>query len=219
MAYSRTTWVEAETPLSAANMNNIEDGVQEALSGVQGIISTTIKEMILAAHPVGSIYMSTSNTNPGTFLGGTWVAWGSGRVPVGVNTSDSDFNTVEKAGGRKDAVIPLHNHTFTGTAMANHSHPHPHTHTYEKPENYTGLVSSAGFVPSSSGSYKAPTLDHYHHISTISTNTGGVSAASTSGASAGTPSGTISNTGVTAAVSANANLQPYITCYMWKRTA
>lgn len=29
MAYTRTTWVESETPLSAQNMNNIEDGIEE----------------------------------------------------------------------------------------------------------------------------------------------------------------------------------------------
>lgn len=29
MSYTRTTWVESETPLSAQNMNNIEDGIEE----------------------------------------------------------------------------------------------------------------------------------------------------------------------------------------------
>lgn len=32
MAYTRTTWVESETPLSAQNMNNIEDGIEELQS-------------------------------------------------------------------------------------------------------------------------------------------------------------------------------------------
>lgn len=40
--------------------------------------------------------MSVTSTIPLTYFGGTWVAWGSGRVPVGINTSDSNFNTVEK---------------------------------------------------------------------------------------------------------------------------
>ena len=52
-------------------------------------------------YPVGSIYMSTSSTNPSSFMGGTWVAWGSGRVPVGVDTNDTDFNTAGKTGGEK----------------------------------------------------------------------------------------------------------------------
>ena len=60
-----------------------------------------IKSFLDAVYPVGSIYMSVKATNPGTLFGGTWVAWGKGRVPVGINTSDSDFNTVEKTGGVK----------------------------------------------------------------------------------------------------------------------
>ncbi|MFR1213621.1 MAG: phage baseplate protein [Acutalibacteraceae bacterium] len=32
---------------------------------------------------------------------GTWAAWGGGRTPVGVNTADTSFNTVEKTGGEK----------------------------------------------------------------------------------------------------------------------
>ena len=47
MAYSRTTWVEEVTPLSAANMNNIEDGIEEALTdattSVHGLMSAADK--------------------------------------------------------------------------------------------------------------------------------------------------------------------------------
>ena len=85
-----------------------------------------VKEMLtsqtLKEYPVGSIYMSVSGTNPSSFLGGTWVAWGSGRVPVGVNTGDGNFNTVEKTGGESShtltiAEMPSHSHTFTGKAV------------------------------------------------------------------------------------------------------
>ena len=53
------------------------------------------------AHPVGSLYFSTDSTNPSQLFGGTWVIWGAGRVPVGVDTSQTEFNTVEKTGGNK----------------------------------------------------------------------------------------------------------------------
>ena len=83
---------------------------------------TTVQEVKEMMHPVGSIYMSTSSTNPSSLFGGTWVAWGSGRVPVGVNTSDGNFNTVEKTGGESThkltvAEMPSHTHTFTGRAV------------------------------------------------------------------------------------------------------
>lgn len=57
-------------------------------------------ELINVIYPKGSIFMSVNNVNPGTYLSGTtWVSWGSGRMPVGVNTSQTQFNTVEKTGG------------------------------------------------------------------------------------------------------------------------
>lgn len=74
-------------------------------------------------YPVGSIYMSVKNTSPASFFGGTWTAWGTGRVPVGINTGDSNFNTVEKTGGASTHTltvdqIPYHSHAIvnqTGT--------------------------------------------------------------------------------------------------------
>ena len=67
------------------------------------------------AYPVGSIYMNASNSdNPSTLLGfGTWVAFGAGRVPVGIKTSDGDFNAAEKTGGTKTPTMPSHSHSFS----------------------------------------------------------------------------------------------------------
>jgi hypothetical protein len=67
--------------------------------------------------PVGSIFMSVSSTNPTNYFGGTWSLWGSGRVPVCVNTSDSDFSSSEKTGGSKTVTLttsqmPSHTHTI-----------------------------------------------------------------------------------------------------------
>ena len=66
--------------------------------------------------PVGSIYTSISTTNPSATLGyGTWVEFGSGRVPVGQDTSEANFNTMEETGGAKTHLLtknemPSHNH-------------------------------------------------------------------------------------------------------------
>lgn len=79
-------------------------------------LEALIKQYILASHPIGSIEINISGANPSTYLGGTWVAWGTGKVPVGVNTSDTDFNTVEKTGGSK-TVSYTPAGTNTGTAV------------------------------------------------------------------------------------------------------
>ena len=73
--------------------------------------------------PVGSIYTSISTANPSVTLGyGTWVAFGAGRVPVGQNTSDGSFDSMEEIGGAKTdshiltlAEMPSHVHGYTGT--------------------------------------------------------------------------------------------------------
>ena len=52
-------------------------------------------------YPVGSIYQSTEPTNPTTFMGGVWERFGNGRVLVGVDETDADFNAANKRGGEK----------------------------------------------------------------------------------------------------------------------
>lgn len=52
-------------------------------------------------YPIGSIYMSVNSANPATLFGGTWESFGAGKTLIGIDTSDSDFNTVNKTGGSK----------------------------------------------------------------------------------------------------------------------
>src|SRR5262245_43471570 len=55
--------------------------------------------------PVGSIHLSISSTNPAVSLGyGTWAAFGAGRMLVGVDPGDPDFDTPEETGGSKVAT-------------------------------------------------------------------------------------------------------------------
>lgn len=60
------------------------------------------QEILDIIYQVGSIYMSVNSTNPTNLFGGTWVAWGAGRVPVGIDTSQTEFASVEKTGGEKN---------------------------------------------------------------------------------------------------------------------
>jgi len=69
-------------------------------------------------YPVGSIYTTISATAPATLLGmGTWVAFGAGKVPVGIDASDTDFDTAEETGGSK-----TDSHTLTTGEIPAHSH-------------------------------------------------------------------------------------------------
>lgn len=68
-----------------------------------------------AFYPPGSIYQSTNPRNPSTFMGGVWERFGNGRVLVGVDETDADFNASNKQGGEKT-------HTLTIDEMPSHSH-------------------------------------------------------------------------------------------------
>jgi hypothetical protein len=137
----------------------------------------TALEILSMVYPIGSIYMNAVNaTNPGTLLGfGTWVASGSGRVPVGFDSGDSDFNVGEKTGGAKT-------HTLTEAEMPSHTHGPGNVY------NDSQLVGT-GAVTRNMLSLTPAAVNQNMQIA---------------------------DTGSDAA---HNNLQPYITYYIWKRTA
>lgn len=96
-------------PTAAANTNNTQ-------------IATTafVSAALALAYPVGAIFSSTSSTSPATSLGfGTWVAFGAGRVLIGVG---GGF-TAGATGGSANAVVVSHSHTATVTDPS-------HAHSY-----------------------------------------------------------------------------------------
>jgi hypothetical protein len=167
-------------------------------------VAAAITSGIAAAYPVGSIYINATNsTNPATLLGfGTWTAFGAGRVMVGFNASDPLFDTAEETGGSKDAVVVTHTHSAS-TSISDPGH--RHTEMYNNGGSPRAMVSNTGDGSSTAGNVPAAGGNTTSNaLLTESSNTG--ISASTSVSSTGS-SGT------------NANLQPYITVYMWKRTA
>lgn len=78
---------------------------------LNGLIDALPQAIFEAIYPIGCIYTSTVATNPNTVFGfGTWAAFGAGKVPVGYNVSDSDFNEAEKTGGAKTVNL-AHTHS------------------------------------------------------------------------------------------------------------
>ena len=150
-----------------------------------------VQAALIGAYPIGSIYMNAGvATNPATLLGfGTWAAFGAGRVIVGFNAGDTLFDTLEETGGSKDAVVGSHTHIASSSSSSTDS---GHTHSI-----------SRGYGASGSG---------------------GDALLSGSGVNSGSAAANITTTTTTTVASAgvsvtNANIQPYITVHMWKRTA
>lgn len=217
----------------------------------------TLSDLLLMMYPIGAIYTTVNPANPSTLFGGTWAAWGSGRVPVGVNTGDSSFNTVEKTGGSKtvtlaEANLPAHTHSLTsGSATSAGAHTHSVSGTISSVGDHThsvsGTAASAGshthnadwrgaasgslrFLRSNSSSDSSDgtttALDaagaHTHSVSGTAAADGGHNHTFSSGSAASAGAHTHSltgNTGSTGSGTAITILPPYITCYMWKRTA
>lgn len=175
----RLTALESgETFVTTQMFNSLNQTVTTINTDVTNIKNgTNIENIMLANYPVGSIYFSIDSANPSTKFGGTWVAWGAGRVPVGVNGTDSDFNAVEKTGGEKKHVLTL-------------SEIPAHSHTMD-----SAVSTQASIVSTDTGLYQG------------------------SGAITFTAIGTVNETDETGQGIEHNNLQPYITCYMWKRTA
>ena len=103
------------------NTTNINKNITSINDTKTSILNLTNKEnsnnVFLKTYPVGSIYISTSSTNPSAIYGGTWERYGQGKTLVGLNESETEFSEVNKMGGEKthtlsEMEMPAHNHKF-----------------------------------------------------------------------------------------------------------
>jgi microcystin-dependent protein len=164
-------------------------------AGAPATSRATVAALLSLAWPVGSIYFGTSSENPATTLGfGTWAAFGAGRVPVGLDATQAEFDALEETGGAKDVTltaaqsgVPAHGHAVTDPG---------HTHVQGVNSTATGGLSG----------YTADT----------STNTRVNSGYSTSSATTGV---TVTDATPAGAAQAHTNLPPYVVVAMWKRVA
>jgi hypothetical protein len=111
------------------NVNNTSDVTKKA-------------DIIGTIYPVGSLYTSTISTNPATLLGiGTWAAYATGRVLVGVGTSDQAF-AAAATGGEST-------HTLSAAESGVPVHTHPivtHDNGYQIGTNNGGTTGSGGVM-------------------------------------------------------------------------
>ncbi len=171
-------------------------------------------------YPVGSVYINASNSaNPSTYLGvGTWARIGAGKVMVGQDPSDSDFNQTSDEGGNKTATLNIanlaqHNHTVNPASTSlslsvSQSDAGAHSHTYTAP----------GSTPVDAGGDATDNTD----VSTGGANTNEITSGVGNHNHDIGVSGTVDigefNSGQTGSGDSFSILQPYIVVYMWVRT-
>lgn len=145
--YNKTNWENDITPVSAENMNKIENALQSLWPRV------------------GDIEINISGINPtAKYPNTTWIQFGQGKTLVGVDTNDSNFNTVQKTGGEST-------HTLTTTEMPSHNHTQG-SHRHAVTGNFSdGSGSSNAYTYSSNR--KATTRYTDYQTPTINASGGG----------------------------------------------
>lgn len=240
-----------QMPLYRVTLDGLTIVKVEALFKVIPSMQEALGNIVDLIYPVGAIYMSTANTNPEVFLGGKWQRWGAGKVPVGVDAADVDFQAADRTGGEKTHVLtvgelPAHGHSIQNHShtLASHSHSNNHAHPipalsgttnstgnheHDVPHNSDASTGSKnarmmGYDASGktnadySNRYTGNAGAHAHTVTTKASTTGGNST-NTGGSGQLTTNQTGGNTNNTGGGAAHNNMPPYITCYMWKRTA
>lgn len=108
MTYTKTTWVNGQAPaISAANLNKIENELESLDTFTSGLLNTLF--------PVGKVEIFYDNNDHSNYLGFTWQKIATGKTLVGIDTSDTDFDTIGNTGGEKT-------HKLTKQEMPSHNH-------------------------------------------------------------------------------------------------
>lgn len=162
-----------------------------------------------AIYPVGSIYMSVNSTNPSTLFGGTWEQFAQGRVLLGVGSNgETNYTTAEQTGGSENSVAS-HTHTQQEHNHTQQGHNHTLLSNTEKNSNANGFGAN-NKVYGVSGVWQdsAPAYQYYN------VDNAGLSYVKLTRAINNPTTAVNNSTG-----EVGGNRMPFITCYIWKRTA
>lgn len=145
-------------------------------------------------YPVGSIYLSVNDTNPSTFIGGTWERI-KDRFLLGAGDSYAAGSTGGEASHKLSVnEMPSHSHSASTNSTGNHSHYVGLKSTEDEAPGF-GLYGNGGFTGRcyvSGGQMWSSTNGSHSHSVTVNSTGGGA---------------------------AHNNMPPYLAVYMWVRTA
>lgn len=178
-------------------------------------VTKVINNVLDKAWPVGAIYTSTVPTNPNTLFGfGMWEYIEQGRVLLSQGSSYAAGSTGGEAlHTLTTQEMPSHNHggntsyggehTHTGTTQTAGAHTHQGSF-YSTPADGSnpGITATSGKVANYTSAVNINSNGAHNHTFTTSSN--------------GTHTHTIDADG---GGQAHNNMQPYLSVYMWKRTA
>lgn len=103
---------EDKVPL---NVNPDIADVNKVTAGDMNEIKRVVNSLANLFFPIKKIVMFNDNDDHSNYLGFTWERIANGKVLVGIDSTDTDFNTIGKTGGEKE-------HTLTIDEMPSHTH-------------------------------------------------------------------------------------------------
>lgn len=153
-------------------------------------------------YPIGSIYMSTNNASPETLFGGKWERIQDRFLLAAGKTYSAGSMDGEATHTLTEEELPHHTHTFDTDSAGAHTHSLNHV-LGNSGGNWTG--DTAGNL--SGSGRKFGYIDPDYTIKTVTNTDSG---------------GAHTHTGTTDGAGGNGkhnNMPPYLTVYIWKRTA
>ena len=111
---------------------------------VQELFDTYMASVRAAEYPVGRVVMFYDDADHSNYLGYTWVRTCTGRVPVGYDTTQTEFNTIGKTGGSKT-------HKLSVNEMPSHTHTSSQFLYVNGNTEITGVQPGSAFTPAGFG--------------------------------------------------------------------
>lgn len=133
----KTFKTETNTTLSKSQtaFNNFKEETNTKFTTTKEELTELINTTLDSIYPIDSVYISLTDTNPGTYLKGTWEQFAQGRTLVGVGSGSDGSNTqtfdVNDTGGEYKHLLTKKELSFidyggllqqNGTAIGVHSH-------------------------------------------------------------------------------------------------
>lgn len=193
----------------------------------------SLDDLKKALFPIGSVYITMTNTNPGTFLGGTWQQIAGGRTLIGASAS----YVAGTMGGTEtqditltSANIPSHTHTVTVTQDSAGAHSHTRgtmnitgsllvrnnrNSGYAAGPGPTGAFTEGSTKYRSEGNADDNMNDKVYNFDASRSWSGSTSSVA---AHSHNVKVSVANTGSGNSFSIS-HVQPYLVCYFWQKVA
>ena len=242
----RATDGAGNTSVISMTTQQLEDGytkiynvLNTEYSSLKTKKETYEKNFLNKTYPVGSIYISTSSTNPSSTLGGTWQAYAQGRTIIGVGSNGTTTYSNGGTGGSDTvtlalANLPSHNHTVTpsGTVSSKFTGKSATTSSAGSHNHKKDLVTSSAAgegklnnhpAADSAGVTKTAGFQNRLLVNKQTTTTSQEGSHTHYYTASGTVSSKFTGSSTTTSSSGSGSsfniMNPYIVTYIWKRTA